>query len=186
MQKDNGLSMNTFIPLYREKERYILLAFHYLNDMEKAKDIVSDSFIYLLEHRESLDDNPLKMKGYLLQTIKHKCLNELKRNRIREIAYKNILEVKMSVLSDESLTWNIAEKDIREVLRLAGGKMKKETLDIYVSSRFGDLSHKELSKLYGMTVNRIAKEISKASKIMHEIVRKYLHIIIALLAMTRQ
>ena len=68
---------------------------------------------------------------------------------------------------------------MREIMRLAGGRMKDLTLDIYTSSRFGGLSHKELAKLYGMTVNRIAKEISKANKIMGLIVRHYLPAILS-------
>ena len=44
-------------------------------------------------------------------------------------------------------------------MRLAGGRMK------------------DLTKIYGLTVNRIAKEITKANRIMELLVRNYLDII---------
>lgn len=44
-----------------------------------------------------------------------------------------------------------AENDMREIIRLAGGRMKDLTLEIYTSSRFGGLSRKELAKIYGLT-----------------------------------
>ena len=40
---------------------------------------------------------------------------------------------------------------MREIIRLAGGRMKDLTLDIYTSNRFGCLSRKELAKIYGLT-----------------------------------
>ena len=169
--------MDTLLSLYNEKERYVLLANIYLNDMEKAKDMVSDSFIYMLEHRESLSDNPLKAKAYLLQAVKHKCLNEIRRDGIRQDTYRNLYNEDVNVLSDDNVTRCIAENDMREIMRLAGGRMKDLTLDIYTSSRFGGLSHKELAKIYGLTVNRIAKEITKANRIMELLVRNYLDII---------
>ena len=176
MENKSCLTLDTLLPLYNEKERFIMLADHYLEDLEKAKDVVSDSFIYMLEHKETLPDNPLKIKGYLLQVIKHKCLNEIRRDRIRQDAYRNIYNVDTSVLANDNVTGRIAENDAREILRIAGTKMSKSTLDIYTSCRFGDLSHKELAKLYGVSVNRIAKEIVKANKIIESIVRNFLWI----------
>lgn len=73
---------------------------------------------------------------------------------------------------------------MREIIRLAGGRMKDLTLEIYTSSRFGGLSRKELAKIYGLTVNRIAKEITKANRIMELLVRNYLDIIPVIFLLT--
>ena len=178
MEKSAGLSLDTLLPLYGEKERFVLLASYYTNDVEKAKDIVSDSFAYLLEHRDSLPDSGIKIRSYFLQVVKHKCLNEIKRDGIRQNTYRNIYGVDISVLSDDNVTRHIAENDVRELLRIAGTRMSDLTLDIYTSSRFAGLSHKELAKIYGLTVNRVAKEITKATKIMQLIVKKYMHILV--------
>ena len=72
---------------------------------------------------------------------------------------KDILIDLLNVLSDDNVTRRIAENDMREIMRLAGGRMK------------------DLTKIYGLTVNRIAKEITKANRIMELLVRNYLDII---------
>ena len=179
MERKNCLTLDVLIPLYNEKERYVILADCYLNDREKAKDIVSDSFAYLLEHKDTLPDHPAQIKSYLLQVVKHKCLNEIKREGIKQNTYRNMYEIDVSVLSDDNVTRHIAESDVREIFSIAGGRMKDLTFQIYTSSRFGGLSHKELAKLYGITVNRIAKEISKENKIMGLIVKHYLPAILS-------
>ena len=178
MTKETVPVLDTVLSLYREKERYILLANHYLNDMEKAKDIVSDSFIYMLEHKETISGDKARIKGYLLQIVKHKCLNALKREEIKQNVYRNMCDIDISILSDDNVTRHIANSDIKAILRIAGSRMKDRTLEIYTSSRIKGLSHKELSKMYGMTVNHIAKEISKANKIIEMVIKNYLHVLL--------
>lgn len=178
MTKETVPVLDTVLSLYREKERYILLANHYLNDMEKAKDIVSDSFIYMLEHKETISGDKARIKGYLLQIVKHKCLNALKREEIKQNVYRNMYDIDISILSDDNVTRHIANSDIKAILRIAGSRMKDRTLEIYTSSRIKGLSHKELSKMYGMTVNHIAKEISKANKIIEMVIKNYLHVLL--------
>lgn len=157
------------------------MADHYLNDMEKAKDIVSDSFIYILEHKESISGDKARIKGYLLQIVKHKCLNELKREEVKQNVYRNMYDIDISVLSDDNITRHIADSDIQVILRIAGNKMKKRTLEIYTACRLRGLSHKELAKIYGVTVNYIAKEISKANKVIEMVIKNYLHIILLII-----
>lgn len=181
MTKETVPILDTLLSLYREKERYILLADHYLNDMEKAKDIVSDSFIYILEHKESISGDKARIKGYLLQIVKHKCLNELKREEVKQNVYRNMYDIDISVLSDDNITRHIADSDIQVILRIAGNKMKKRTLEIYTACRLRGLSHKELAKIYGVTVNYIAKEISKANKVIEMVIKNYLHIILLII-----
>ena len=67
---------------------------------------------------------------------------------------------------------------MRELMRNAGVKMKKLTFDIYVMSRFAGLSHKEIAEQYGITRNRVAKEIIKAGKVMEMLVSRYLHLLV--------
>lgn len=181
MTKETVPILDILLSLYSEKERYVLLANHYLDDMEKAKDIVSESFIYMLEHKETISGDRARVRGYLLQTIKHKCLNELKREEVKQNVYRNMHDIDISILSDDNVTRHIANSDIHAILRMAGSRMKDRTLEIYTSSRLGGLSHKELAKIYGVTANHIAKEISKANKVMEMVIRNYFHVIVLII-----
>ncbi len=117
-----------------------------------------------------------KMKIYMMQSIKHRCFDELKRDTVRQNTLKNLYDTDISLLSEDNVSQRIIENDFYKIIRNAGLKMKKFTMDIYTSSRLGDLSHKEIAALYNISTNRVAKEITKASKIMDTIIKDYLHV----------
>ena len=121
-------------------------------------------------------------KAYLMQTLKHRCLNEIRKDTVRQTTFRNLYDTDIDRLSDDNISRRILEKDIYAILADAGLKMEKLTYDIYVSSRIGGLSHKEIAKLYGLTTGRVAKEIMKATGIMDSVLKKYF-LILMLLAM---
>lgn len=49
------------------------IAFSYINDSDAAKDIVTDSFMYLWEHRETLEGED-NIKGYLYMCVRARCI----------------------------------------------------------------------------------------------------------------
>ena len=178
---ETGISFDNLMKIWSDKEKYISVAKRYLQDSEKAKDIFSDSFAALLERREQLPDDAVKMSIYLMQTVKHKCLNELKRDYARLERRAAITEEDMLLLAEDNVTRHIIERDIMAAMQTAGLKIDKFTFDIYVASRVGGLSHKELSEKFAVTQNRIAKEIMKAGKIMEVLLKDYMHIFILFL-----
>lgn len=179
MMENRGLSQELIIKLYMENvERFISIAFRYLGDREKARDIVSECYEYIIKRKESLTGGMAEIKTYLFLMVKSKCLDEIRIDTARKENLKNLYEADLGRLSDDNVSRKMIEWDIRKVLEKAGMKMSKRTFDIYVSSRFGGLSHKELAKLYGVAQSRVAKDISKANKIVQMVVKEYLHIII--------
>lgn len=152
----------------------------YVQDMEKAKDIVSDSYAYMLERKDTLSVDLHKMKAYLMQTVKHRCLDFIRHENVRSNILKNIREIDIEILGEDDVTGRILERDISEILADAGIKMKKQTFDIFISSRIGGMSHKEIALKYGMTPNKVAKEIMQAMKIMKTVFRDYLHLMAAI------
>jgi len=58
------LTAEEFDKLFNDKERFIRIAYSYINDMEMATDITTDGFMYLWEHREHLDFD-VNIKGYI-------------------------------------------------------------------------------------------------------------------------
>ena len=161
-----------------EMERYVTVAFSYLHDREKARDIFSDCYAYILERRDVLDGDLAGMKGYLMQAVRHRCLDELRKDSVRQAAFRNLCREDEEYLADDNVTRRMEESDVRELMRNAGVKMKKLTFDIYVMSRFAGLSHKEIAEQYGITRNRVAKEIIKAGKVMEMLVSRYLHLLV--------
>lgn len=174
----SGISFENLIGIYNNRDKYVAVALRYLQDQEKAKDIFSESYASLLERREMLPDDPVKMSIYLMQTVKHKCLNEIKKDSVRNGKRRSITEEDINLLSDDNVTRHIIEKDIHKALKAAGLKMDKLTFDIYIYSRIEGLSHKELAEKFGITQNRVAKEIMKAGKVMEKVFKEYMHIFV--------
>lgn len=173
-------SYKVITDLYQDRDKFVSVAFRYLQNTEKARDVFSNSFASLLEKKDTLPDDPVKLRVYLMQTVKHKCLNELKHDMVRQ-KRENIYRMDSSLLADDNVTRNIIEKDIVRLLGDASLKMNRQAFDIYISSRFDGMSHKELAELYGITPNKVAKEIMKAGKIIERAMMDYLKIIIILL-----
>lgn len=177
----SGKRQDLVFSLYQERDRYIAVALSYVQDMEKARDIVSDSFAYLLEKLPVLPDDKSRIRAYLMLTVKHKCLDHLKHLAVKENALKNLYETDIEFLGNDNVTERIMERDIEEILSHAGTRMKRMTFDILVSSRLDGLSHKEIAEKYGISQGRVAKEIMHAMKIMKKLFKDYLHVIIPLL-----
>ena len=176
--ENQGLSNDVIITLYTENvERFESIAFRYLRDREKARDIVSECYEYVLNRKDSLSGSLAEMKTYLLLMIKDRCLNEIRLDTARRERLKDLFEADSDRLSDDNVSRRMVEWDMRKVLETAGSKMQKRAFDIYVSGKIGGLSYKELAKLYGVTQNRVSKDMYKANKIIQTVIRDYLHII---------
>ena len=146
------MSDDILLGLYRERERYIAVAFRYLQDREKARDVFSDSYAYVLEHRHTLTGDLTKMKIYLMQTVKHKCLDAMRHDDAARKACANLYENSIRMLPGDNITQNVIRQDIYTLIRDTGNKISRRTLDIYVSRKFHGLSHKELAGRIGRTV----------------------------------
>lgn len=166
------------VGLYNDRDKFVSVAFRYIRNHEKAKDIFSESFTSILNHRDSLPETPEKIGTYLMQAVKHRCLNELRRDAVRQEGRKNLLKADCDLLLDDNITRDIVEKDVRKIFSYASTKMGSLTFDIYSASRLGNLSHKEIAGIYGITTNRVAKEIMKAAGIIEGIIRDYVRLII--------
>lgn len=74
------LTAEEFDKLFNDKERFIRIAYSYINDMEMATDITTDGFMYLWEHREHLDFD-VNIKGYIYNYVKTRCISHLRKRK---------------------------------------------------------------------------------------------------------
>lgn len=173
-----GLSNDMLVSLYEDRERYVALAFRYLGDKEKARDIFSECFAYVFGRRGELSGDLPGMKAYLMRTVKCRCLDELRLDTARKASLKSLYEADAELLAEDTVSGKVARLDLNRMLDAAGMRMDKLTFDVYVSSRLGGFPHKDIARMYGITQNRVAKEIMKANRIFLKIVREYLHVIV--------
>ena len=81
-QEDYSLNFNRVYTTYFN--RFVRFARSYMSTDEAAEDVVNDSFMYYWENRNTVVDRNLP--AYLLSVVRHKCINQLKRQAIEEQA----------------------------------------------------------------------------------------------------
>ena len=172
------LSKDVIVRLYMENvERFILIATRYLRSKEKAQDIVHECFEYIMEKKDVLTGNYAELKSYMYLMVRSRCLNEIRQDTARKENLKRLYSADMEFLSDDNVSRKMVECDFRKVMDMANMKVPKRAFDIYVSSKIGGMSHKELAKLYGVAQSRVAKDISKTNKIIQALLQSYLRLI---------
>ena len=89
------------------KNRFVSIAYGYVHDTDIAKDIVTDSFMYLWEHREQVNMAE-NIKGYIYFCVRTRCANHIKEQEVLRRA-KN--EITNQASRQEGLTYQqIAER----------------------------------------------------------------------------
>ena len=61
----------------------VLFAGKYIRDEEAAKDVVQEFFISMLGQKKRFE-NMIALKVYLYNSVKNRCLNYLRHERVRE------------------------------------------------------------------------------------------------------
>ena len=71
------------------KNRFVSIAYGYVHDTDIAKDIVTDSFMYLWEHREQVNMAE-NIKGYIYFCVRTRCANHIKEQEVLRRAKNEI------------------------------------------------------------------------------------------------
>ena len=146
---------------------FIRFANTYIQDEDTAEDIVIDSLIYYWENRNSL-------------TSKHKSLNYLRNQRIREDIEQNlwthmdrVRRLKITTLEacdPEELFSSEAQRLIDETLE----SLPEKTRTIFIMSRYENKTHKEIAEHLGLSTKSIEFHISKALGVLRKRLKDYL------------
>ena len=93
------------------KENYSRLcqyAYIYLNDKEGCEDVVSEAFGYLWERYASMKEED--MLPILVQQVKHRCINNLRHNKV--------VEKYETFMSETTEIWEELEDDNEKINRI--------------------------------------------------------------------
>ena len=160
-------------------QRFVRYAFYYVNDLPTAEDMTHDALLYYWENRQKLPADT-DVLGYILQSVKNKCLNHLRSQGVRLRAAEDIhshgarmLRTRISTLeacNPEELFSEEARRLVNETL----DRLPEKTRAIFIRSRFDGKSYKEIAAEMGVTVKSVEFEVSKAMKILRVVLKDYL------------
>ena len=150
-------------------EAYKLLAYSYVRNDTVAEDIVSDCFLRLWEHKDKLDPQKGDYRMYIVQIIKNACYEYIRMNSIHSKIHNHLqdsrewqFQISLRSLDNPEIEANLFSSDVEKIIRRELAKMPQLRREIFSDSRFGLMTHKEISEKYRIPLRRVTWEITQA------------------------
>ncbi|SEM25767.1 RNA polymerase sigma-70 factor, ECF subfamily [bacterium A37T11] len=159
----------------RYKEVLHRHAYKKLGNLEDANDVIQDLFAHLWINREQLTFNT-NLPGYLYTATRNRILNLYQRNK-RQAEYLDSL-VWFINKGEYNTDRTIRENELARIIEQEIDSLPSRMREVFNLSRMERLSHKEISQKLGTSELTIAKQISKAMKILRERLETLLFLLI--------
>ncbi len=174
------LTAEEFDRLFNDKERFVRIAYSYVNDIEVATDITTDGFMYLWEHRDKLDID-INIKWYIYNYIRTRCISFLRKRKSMLKAHSELyrkelwrIESGINTLSNEELIDKLFESEIVEIYRRELAKMPVLTRNVFLASRLENMTYYQIAQKFNLTVRQVTSEIQRASLLLRAPLKDYL------------
>jgi RNA polymerase sigma-70 factor (family 1) len=138
--------------------RYLSLLF---KNQVPVEQIADDIFIYIWEHRESLEIKT-SLESYLYAAGKYKALNKIRDTRRREEIYKDFSTGQSNITNSSELILEFKELD--GIIEKAIEKLPERCQHIFRLSREEDLSYAEIARLLNISIHTVENQMSIAIK----------------------
>lgn len=154
-----------FTEHYAALHRY---AFTLLKDEEEAKDVVQAVFLNLWEKRESLHITT-SPKAYLFRSIYHEGLNFMKK---QEVLQKHHTAASLGIDDTEQKPFASEEEMFtKQKIDNILNEMPPQCREVFIKSRAEQKKYAEIADEMGIAVKTVEAHMSKALKLIRQIVR---------------
>jgi RNA polymerase sigma-70 factor (family 1) len=144
---------------------------YYVKQPTLAEEIVQGVFVEFWINRVNIQEHT-SVKGYLMLSVKHDCLDYLKHKKIEERYFDHFKEDTLE--SYEDIFNDLINKDLQKALNNAIAKLPKQCKDIFLMSRFKYMSYKEIAFSLSLSLKTIENQMGKALKIVRTELEPYL------------
>lgn len=171
------------------RDSFIAIARSYVRDQAVAEDIVSECFTTFWDKRESIDILT-SYEAYIVKSIKNKCLNYL-RDNARTVSSEdsdnpdmtrhiNTILTEMSILESGEMD-AIYSSEVRKIFTKFLADMPELPMNIFLSSRFEDLTYEKIAQKYGVTPRKVKRDIQKTLEKLRIELKDYLPLLLFML-----
>ncbi len=142
-------------------QKLVVFACKYLEDLESARDIVQEFYLYLYESRHSISIQT-SLKSYLYSAVKNRCLNQVKHEQVKE-KHRNMSRSEANVSGpdlEEIMDAVELEARVYEIV----SKLPEKCRQIYIMSRVDGKRNREIADELNLSIRTVETQISKALK----------------------
>lgn len=165
--------------LFKEYYKF-LCSFAYGHVKEKliAEEIVEEFFVDLWNNRHKITIS-ISVRSYFVGAIHHRCLNYLQREKSKFVSSHTIANLidKEGMLGDKLIAPevpSILTNELENLLNKAIERLPKSCKEIFLLSRFQDLSYEEISQKLNVSVNTVKTQIKIALSRLREDLKRYM------------
>ncbi|NEW84463.1 MAG: RNA polymerase sigma-70 factor [Mariniphaga sp.] len=179
-------SANSFNEIYKAfYKKSVLFVRSYIHDGMAAEDIVTETLISLWERmkRDTVDPIP----PFLFTLLKNRSLDYLKHQAIKRVAYDVITQTLNRELEIRTTTLEACDPatifaiEIQQIFQSTLNSLPEKTREIFMMSRFGNKSHKEIAELFGISVKGVDYHILQSINELRITLKDYLPFLGALI-----
>ena len=138
----------------------------YLHDQSLSEEIVQDIFVYFWENREKLQIKS-SVRSFLFSASKFKSLNLLRDTKTQKRIIEEIGKVK-SQLPPEEEGLHLDTDEFKKILNAAVDQLAPKCREIFLLSKFEELSNKEIAEKLGISVKTVESQMTIALKKLRE------------------
>ena len=151
--------------MYRELHNY---AKFILKNDEDAEEIIQDTFLAIWEKRVELsfDDS---IRGYIIKTVKNKCLNKLQKKKIVSINIDHADEQRTK-LSDGSQL--LEEAELKLKITRSINMLPEKCKEIFLLSRSQNKTYKQIAEIKGISIKTVENQMGIALRKLRELLLK--------------
>jgi RNA polymerase sigma-70 factor, ECF subfamily len=176
MSIDSTLTFNEIYTTYYKKSLSYVKS--YVHDDMAAEDIVSESLIRLWEEMRKITIDPVP--PFLFSILKNRSLDYLKHQIIRQNVHDHITEVLNRELAirtsslEASDPNDIFSAEVQQIIEKTLQTLPERTREIFVMSRFGNMTYKEIAEQFQISVKGVDYHIMQAVKELKVALKDYL------------
>ena len=147
--------------LFRQHySQMIRLAKRMLYDDEESRDVVSEVFATLIK----TDILPKNMEGYLMASVRNRCLNLLEHKDVRaKFEHAYTLEMKQNAATDDdAISYTSVEQWYQQMMAFAKRNLSEQTLLVFRMRHIDGMKYQEIADLLGISRVMVYKHLAKA------------------------
>jgi len=129
----------------------------YIFDKQECEDIVQNLFIYFWENAEKINLD-LSLKAYFFQSVKNRCLNNLRNLQIRD--RHNLLYIE-ALINQENYE-ELHDAEIINQINIAITKLPQQMAEIFNLKYLEGKKISEIAQLNQITENTVKTQLQRA------------------------